>query len=122
MCQGESAPVTLFSMKRDEYRRLFAQRLRSIRKKTKLTLEAAAERAGLSGNYWGEVERTKKVPSLDTIVAMASALGVSVESLMKAEREEDAKTLRKRIDAMLNACSRDQLELVHRIVTVVLEH
>jgi transcriptional regulator with XRE-family HTH domain len=108
-------------MKRDEYRRLFAKRLRSIRKKTKLTLETAAERANLSGNYWGEVERNKKVPSLDTIVAMADALGISVESLMKAEREEDTKNLRRRVDVMLNACSREQLELMHRLMIVVLE-
>ncbi len=108
-------------MKHDEYRRLFAKRLRSIRKRTKLTLETAAERANLSGNYWGEVERNKKVPSLDTIVAMAGALSVSIESLMRTEPVEDTKNIRKRIDTMLNACDPDRLELVHRLTKAILE-
>jgi hypothetical protein len=48
----------------------------------------------------GEVEGNKKVPRLDTIVAMADALGISLESVMKAEREE---TRRIFADALMDA-------------------
>lgn len=121
MCQGGNDPGTLFSVNHAQMQKLFGKRVRSIRKKAKLTLERAAERADLSGNYWGEVERSKKVPSLDTIVAMATALEVPAHVLLKTEREDDAKNLRKRIELMLDGCTREQLELIHRIMNAVIE-
>jgi transcriptional regulator with XRE-family HTH domain len=100
---------------------LFAKRVRRLRKAAKLSLERAAERGDITGNYWGDVERTKKVPSLDTIVAMAKGIGVAPSTLLLLEREEDGPDIRKRIEALLNRCTPQQLELVHRITKVVLE-
>jgi transcriptional regulator with XRE-family HTH domain len=104
-----------------KHRGLFAQRIRKLRKAAKLSLEEAAERGNITGNFWGDVERGKKVPSLDTIVAMAKGLGLPPNILMFLEREEDPRDIRKRIDALLSACSPQQLELIHRIIKVVIE-
>ena len=104
-----------------KHRALFAQRIRKLRKAAKLSLEEAAERGNITGNFWGDVERGKKVPSLDTIVAMAKGLGLPPNILMLLEREEEARDVRKRIDALLAACTPQQLELVHRIIKVVIE-
>jgi transcriptional regulator with XRE-family HTH domain len=87
----------------------------------KLTLENAAEKAHLSANYWGEVERSKKVPSLDTIFAMAKALSIPPHLLLCLDREEDQHSLRRRVDSLLDECTHEQIELVHRIVHAVLE-
>ena len=67
------------------------------------------------------MERGKKVPSLDTIVAMARGLGLQPNLLLLLEREEEPRDLRKRIDTMLAASKPEQLELLHRIIKVVLE-
>lgn len=104
-----------------KHRTLFAQRIRRLRKAAKLSLEEAAERGSITGNFWGDVERRKKVPSLDTIVAMAKGLGVQPSVLLQLEREEDPRDIRKRIDTLLTGCSPQQLELLHRIVKVVVE-
>lgn len=104
-----------------KHRDLFAQRVRRLRKATKLSLEKAAERGNITGNFWGDVERSKKVPSLDTIVAMAKGLGVSPSTLLLLEREEDPRDLRKRMDSLLSKCSPQQLELIHRIAKVIIE-
>lgn len=103
------------------YRTLFARRIRRLRKAAKLSLEEAAERGNITGNFWGDVERGKKVPSLDTIVAMARGLGLQPNLLLLLEREEEPRETRKRIDTLLTACSPVQLELLHRIIKVVLE-
>lgn len=108
-------------MIRVKYRTLFAQRVRRLRKAAKLSLEKAAERGEITGNYWGDVERTKKVPSLDTIVAMAKGLGVAPSTLLLLEKEEDSRDIRKRIEALLNKSSPQQLELIYRIAKVILE-
>jgi len=100
---------------------LFAQRIRRLRKAAKLSLEEAAERGNITGNFWGDVERGKKVPSLDTIVAMARGLGLQPNMLLLLEREEEPRDIRKRIDILLANSSPQQLELLHRIIKVVLE-
>jgi transcriptional regulator with XRE-family HTH domain len=104
-----------------KHRELFARRVRRLRKGAKITLEIAAERGNITGNFWGDVERSKKVPSLDTIVAMAKGLGVSPSTLLLLEREEDPRDLRKRIDSLLDNTSPQQLELLHRIIKTVVE-
>jgi transcriptional regulator with XRE-family HTH domain len=104
-----------------KHRHLFAQRVRRLRKAAKLSLEKAAERGNITGNFWGDVERSKKVPSLDTIVAMAKGLGVSPSALLVLEREEDPRDLRRRMDSLLSKCSPQQLELLHRIAKVIIE-
>ena len=106
---------------RVKHRTLFAQRIRRLRKAAKLSLEQAAERGNITGNFWGDVERGKKVPSLDTIVAMAKGLGLQPSALLLLEREEDPRDIRKRIDTLLKTCTPQQLELVHRISKLVIE-
>jgi transcriptional regulator with XRE-family HTH domain len=78
-------------------RRLLAQRLRRLRKAARLSLDKAGEKGGLSGKYWGEVERSEKSPTLEKVGEMARALGVPLHVLVQIEREdEDEKALRKK--------------------------
>lgn len=104
-----------------KHRTLFAQRVRRLRKAAKLSLEKAAERGEITPNYWGDVERSKKVPSLDTIVAMAKGLGLPPSTLLLLEREEDPRDLKKRMDSLLSKGSPQQIELIHRIAKVIVE-
>src|SRR5271170_1538003 len=103
-----------------KHRTLFAQRVRKLRKAAKLSLENAAERGNITGNFWGDVERGNKVPSLDTIVAMAKGLALPPSTLLLLEREEDPRDIRKRVDSLLTKCDPQQLEMVHRIIKVLL--
>ncbi len=50
--------------------------LRRRRQALGFTLEETAERAGLSPNYLGTVERNLRDPSMSTFLALAKALGV----------------------------------------------
>ena len=104
-----------------KHRSHFAKRVRRLRKSAKLSLEKAAERGDITANFWGDVERGKKVPSLDTIVAMANGLSLSPRILLSLEREDDERDLRKRIETLLNRCTPQQLELIHRVISVLAE-
>lgn len=61
---------------------LFGQRLREQRQKQHLTLEQFAEKADLSPNYIGLIERGLKEPGLSTLVKLLNALGVSADTLL----------------------------------------
>jgi transcriptional regulator with XRE-family HTH domain len=56
--------------------------VRKLREGEGLSQMKLAERAGLAHNFVGEVERGKKLASLDTIVRIAKALGISGAQLL----------------------------------------
>jgi transcriptional regulator with XRE-family HTH domain len=104
-----------------KHRSQFAKRVRKLRRNAKLSLEKAAERGDITANFWGDVERGKKVPSLDTIVAMAKGLSLSPRILLSLDREDDERDLRKRLETLLDRCTPQQLELIHRVAGVLIE-
>ena len=69
---------------------LFGQRLREQRLKQNLTLEQLAEKANLSPNYVGMVERGLKEPGLATIVKLLNGLNVSADTLLKHSNHSGA--------------------------------
>ena len=48
----------------------------------KLRQEDLAEKAGLTANYIGMVERGEKIPSLETFIKILNALGVSADMVL----------------------------------------
>ncbi len=100
--------------------RLFGRRVRTIRKAARLTQEEAAEAAHINPKYLGQIERGEKRPSFEAILALAKALSVSPAGFFELDREEnDERTLRKRIDAILQKCNATQLQHVYRVVKAI---
>lgn len=64
----------------------FGECLRAERKKRELTQAEVAERAGLSLNYEGDLERGLKMPSLEAVIRLAKALDLTVAQLMERGR------------------------------------
>jgi transcriptional regulator with XRE-family HTH domain len=61
------------------------KRIRALRKEAKLTQEELAERAGLSANYVGEIERGERNPSALALFALARGLQVLPRALLDDE-------------------------------------
>ncbi len=61
---------------------LLGNQIRKQRKLKKYTLEQLAEILGVSTTFIGQIERAKGIPSLETLVKIANALDVSVDSLL----------------------------------------
>ena len=64
-----------------DYRTIGAN-LRKIRTKNKLRQEDVAERANLSVNYVGAVERGERLPSLETFIELLNAVGASADFVL----------------------------------------
>jgi transcriptional regulator with XRE-family HTH domain len=60
----------------------FGQEIRRRREAAGLTLEALAERAGLTPNYIGGIEMGRRDPSLSTVLAIARGLRISPADLL----------------------------------------
>lgn len=55
--------------------------IRKERKRQLLTIEALAEKARITDNFLGKIERGEGTPSLETIDNIACELGVSIDFL-----------------------------------------
>ena len=62
--------------------KFLGEQIRKQRKAKKYTLEQLAEILDVSTTFIGQIERAKGVPSLETLVKIANALEVSVDSLL----------------------------------------
>ena len=61
--------------------KIIGMNIRKERKKQLLTIEQLAEKAGITDNFLGKIERGDGIPSLPTIDSIASALNVSIDFL-----------------------------------------
>ncbi|GAA3016102.1 XRE family transcriptional regulator [Kitasatospora albolonga] len=70
-----------------------SSRVRVLRKQQRLSLEALAERAGVTKSYLSKVERGLSDPSISTALRLADALGVEVGRLFSEEVEPELVTV-----------------------------
>jgi transcriptional regulator with XRE-family HTH domain len=61
----------------------FGKAVREARKEAGLSQEKLAEKADLTLNYVGEVERGEKLASIETAAKLASALGMTAAELLE---------------------------------------
>jgi transcriptional regulator with XRE-family HTH domain len=61
----------------------FGKTVRGLRLAADLTQMALAERADLTLNYIGEIERGEKLVSLETIMKVAGAFGITGAELLR---------------------------------------
>lgn len=100
-----------------ERQALFGSRIRSIREAASLSREKAAEKAGTSANYLGEVERGEKFPTLEMIERIAMALEVSPSAFFEYEAEEvETQILLSKFQRILSRLNADQLQQSLRVV------
>lgn len=68
--------------------RAIAIQLRIERERQHLTLEALAQRAGLSRQMVSYVEQGARTPTIETLLRMTAALGVALEDLIRDARRD----------------------------------
>ncbi|MDT0309878.1 XRE family transcriptional regulator [Streptomyces sp. DSM 44917] len=70
----------------DQLTQSLARNLRRLRTERGLTLDALAARAGISRGMLIQIEQARTNPSIGTVVKVGDALGVSITTLLGAER------------------------------------
>jgi len=68
-------------MANSDLRRRFGQRLRELRRRKQLSLEALAHEAKLSGKFIQSIETGRQAPTIDTVEKLADGLSVPVGEL-----------------------------------------
>ena len=81
------------------------KRIRDERLMQRLTLEKLAERTDKSINFIGQIERGEGKPSLERLVDIANALGVTVDSLLADNVKTSDSSIDKEISVLLRNMS-----------------
>ncbi|MBN2125793.1 MAG: helix-turn-helix domain-containing protein [Deltaproteobacteria bacterium] len=72
--------------------------MRRYRKERKLTLRAVAERAGVSEGFLSQVENNVSSPSVDTLIGICNALGISAGDLLNQVDKQERLVVIRRSD------------------------
>jgi len=109
-------------MARKLYRQI-GERIRNLRKLARLTQEQLAERADLSVQFVGFIERGQAKPTLDSLEKLAAALGARVEDIFRFQRGElqEAKEGIRQITRLLKNRDASEINLFRAIIEQTLQ-
>ena len=88
--------------------RSIGENIRKYRKTKKMTQETLAERAGLSVNYIGSIERGEKLPSLETFIVILNQLGVTADCILQDVVQANYELKMSLLNEKLSVLSPDQ--------------
>lgn len=96
--------------------------IRNFRRSKKMRQEDLAEKAGLSTNYIGSLERGEKVPSLETFIEIANVLGVSADMLLYDLLDHGYQIKNSIILDQLQDLSLDEKARIYDVIDVLIQH
>lgn len=97
------------------------RRIKEARKKQKLTQMQLAELAGMEPNNLSHIERGLSKGSVQSLVNIASSLGVSLDSLLADSLPEEKDFYLGEISRELKSCSPQELRVVETTVKSLIE-
>ena len=99
----------------------FGRRVRRVRTAAGVTRELAAERAGITPNYLGQIERGEKWPTFEVIEGLARAVQVTPNAFFDYQADENSpESIRKQISQLLSDKDVRQLQRALRILQALL--
>jgi len=96
--------------------------IRKYRMAQHLRQEDLAEKAELSANFIGMVERGEKMPSLETFVAIADALDVSADVLLADVLHKGYQVKTSLLAEKLEDVSPEERARIYDVLEVLLHH
>ena len=101
-----------------DYKRL-GNRIALARKSQKLSQEKLAELADITATNLSHIERGKVKTSIETLVAIANALGVTSNDLLCDSLNNSTQEIKNQIAACLDGCTIQELHLIADIAMAV---
>lgn len=98
------------------------RRIREERRKLNLTQEKLSETIDVSTTYIGQIERGERCPTLDTLLKLSNALGVSIDYLLHESLDTTSNTLSDLWVQMTRDLSDSDKEMIIEVVKVIKNH
>ena len=99
---------------------LIGRRLAYFRKKQKMTQEQLAEKTDLANNYISNIENSRSIPSLETLVKLCDALGVTPNDILLGASINSQQYLHDELQDKLALCTPKEKRLVEGFISLLL--
>lgn len=99
---------------------LFADMVKKGRKDLHMTQEELAELLGVSASYWGELERSKNLPSLELFCKSMRTLHLSADYYIYSKENEDNPFYQQLVN-LGKQCTDHQLQVLIATATALLK-
>lgn len=101
---------------------VIGKNIRRERKAQRITIEDLAEKAGLSTNYLGAIERGEKVPSLESLVAIIDALNITADAVFCDSIQNGYRVKSSILSEKLENASPARREKIFRVIEIMLQN
>lgn len=102
--------------------RTIGKNIRKIRTQNKLRQEDIAERANLSVNYIGAVERGERLPSLETFISILNAVGTSADIVLSDVLNNGYNVKNSLFAEKLKNLDSKELVRIYDVVDILISH
>lgn len=99
---------------------LIGKRLAEIRKGQKITQEKLAERTNLANNYISNIENSRSIPSLETLVKLCDALGVTPNDILLGASLNSNQYMNNELQEKIGQCTPKEKRLISGFISLLL--
>jgi len=101
---------------------LYGKRIREQREAQNLLQEKLAEMVDISNTHMSEIERGKKVPSLDAFVRIVNALNIPADFILRDELNNSKQIFLNDITEKMTDLTNEEVEFVTELFEVALKN
>lgn len=101
--------------------RQIGKRIKEIREQNNLSQAELAEATELSVSYISHVENAKRKASLESVLRIVNALGITVDELLAGVQLHNPTSYQTDIDLLMAECSEKEKRFVYEIIKASIE-
>ena len=97
-------------------------RIKTARKKAKLTQQMLSDKVFISESYMAMIETDKRNPSIDVVTRIAEVLGISADYLLFGQLPQNQMTLFNEWEKLMDGRSVDEISSAQNVVKAFFEN
>lgn len=101
--------------------RQIGYRIKEVREQNHLSQAQLAEITDLSVSYISHIENAKRKASLESIIRIVNALGITVDELLAGVQMNNPAAYQTDIDILMEDCSENEKRFVYELIKINLE-
>lgn len=98
--------------------KLIGKRIQEVRKQQEMTQAELAALTDMSDSYISYIETAKKQESLESLVRISNALGITVDELLSGNQLHNPTDYQTDIDLLMEDCSLLERRFIYELISV----
>ena len=98
--------------------KLIGKRIQEVRKQQEITQAELAALTDMSDSYISYIETAKKQASLESLVRISNALGITVDELLSGNQLHNPTDYQTDIDLLMEDCSLLERRFIYELISV----